>query len=138
MIPQAPENNKKTWASFEDYLRGLVTAGNEVFVIMGSYGTGGTGSKGTFSSIANGSVTVPSNVWKIAVVIPNGSNDAGRINSSTRVIAINTPNTNIVNQDWKSYIVTVQELETATGYQFFTSLPVDIRATLKSKRDSGN
>ncbi|WP_207422962.1 DNA/RNA non-specific endonuclease [Desertivirga brevis] len=138
MIPQAPENNQKTWAGFENYLRGLVTAGNEVFVIMGSYGTGGTGSKGTFSTIANGSVTVPSNVWKIAVVIPNGSNDAGRINSSTRVIAINTPNTNSINQDWKSYIVTVQELETATGYQFFTNLPVDIRATLKSKRDSGN
>lgn len=138
MIPQAPENNQKTWAGFEDYLRSLVTAGNEVFVIMGSYGIGGTGTRGTFSTIANGSVTVPSNVWKIAVVMPNGSNDAGRINPSTRVIAINTPNINTVNQDWKSYIVTVQELETVTGYQFFSNLSQEIRTALKSKRDSGN
>jgi len=38
MIPQAPYNNQQTWGNLEDYTRSLVTAGNEVYVIMGSYG----------------------------------------------------------------------------------------------------
>ena len=39
MIPQAPKNNQQTWANLENYTRSLVTAGNEVYVVMGSYGS---------------------------------------------------------------------------------------------------
>ena len=138
MIPQAPENNQKTWEGFESYCRSLVTAGNEVFIVMGSYGSGGSGANGTANTIASGNITVPSNVWKIALVLPDGSNDLGRVSSSTRVIAINTPNVNTTNPDWKSYIVTVADIETATGYQFFTNLPPGIKSALRTKRDPGN
>src|ERR1041385_1427338 len=43
MIPQAPNNNQQTWANLENYGRSLVNSGYEIYVIMGSYGTGGTG-----------------------------------------------------------------------------------------------
>ena len=42
MIPQAPKNNQQTWAGLENYVRTLVQAGSEVYVVMGSYGSGGT------------------------------------------------------------------------------------------------
>jgi endonuclease G len=137
MIPQAPNNNQQTWEGLESYTRSLVSAGNEVYVIAGSYGTGGTGSNGgVTNTINNGNVTVPSNVWKIIVVLPNGNNDISRITSTTRVIAINTPNTNTINSDWKTYRTSVNSIETATGYSFFASIPATIRTALKQNVDN--
>ena len=52
MIPQAPQHNQQTWANLEDYTRDLVQAGQEVYVVMGSYGGGGAGSNGPKQTIA--------------------------------------------------------------------------------------
>jgi endonuclease G len=138
MIPQAPNNNEATWANLEEYGRSLVTAGNEIYVIMGSYGSGGTGSSGTLTTVDGGNVVVPAHIWKIIVVIPNGNGDLARITSSTRVIAVNTPNINTINSDWTQYLCTPQSIETATGYSFFTALPASVKAALETKLDSGS
>ncbi|WP_419698054.1 DNA/RNA non-specific endonuclease [Mucilaginibacter sp. NFX135] len=137
MIPQAPQNNQQTWANLENYLREQVVLGNEVYIIMGSYGTGGAGSNGSATTINNGHVNVPSNVWKVAVIIPVGDNDLGRVTSSTRVIAVNTPNINTINSDWTKYIVTVKDIELATGYTLLSNLPANVRTALEIKLDSG-
>jgi endonuclease G len=137
MIPQAPKNNEQTWANFEEYGRSLVTAGNEVYVIMGSYGSGGTGSSGAATTINGGHVVVPSNIWKVMVVIPNGNNDLLRITTTTRVIAINTPNINTVSTDWTQYLTTPKAIENTTGYSFFTNLPANVKTALENKLDSG-
>jgi len=140
MIPQAPNNNQKTWESFESYLRTQVLSGNEVYIIMGSYGTGGVGSASTsvISTINDGKVTVPANVWKVAVILPVGDGDLSRITSSTRVIAINTPNLNSIGSDWKDYIVTVRDIETATGYNLFSNLSQTVQDAIEKVKDSGN
>jgi endonuclease G len=136
MIPQAPNNNQQTWANLENYGRSLVTAGNEVYIIMGSYGTGGTGSNGTATTVDNGHVTVPSNVWKVLVVISNGSNDLSRVTSSTRVIAVNTPNINTVNSDWKQYRTSVDAIENATGYDLLSNVPAAVQQVIEAKVDN--
>ncbi|PSL45601.1 endonuclease G [Chitinophaga niastensis] len=138
MIPQAPNNNRNLWANLENYIRTLVTAGNEVYVVMGSYGSGGTGSNGSAGTIDNGNVNVPSNIWKVVVVIPNGNNDLSRITTTTRVIAVNTPNDNSVSADWKSYLTSVNNIESATNYTLLSNVPANIASVLKSKVDSGN
>jgi endonuclease G len=138
MIPQAPQNNEQTWANFENYLREQVVAGNEIYIIMGSYGTGGTGSQGQANTVNNGHVTVPSNVWKVAVILPVGDNDISRVSSTTRVIAINTPNINSINSDWKNYIVTVRDIESATGYNLLSALPQSVQNAIETKKDPGN
>jgi endonuclease G len=137
MIPQAPQNNQQTWGNLENYLRTQVTAGNEVYIIMGSYGTGGTGSVGTANTVDAGHVNVPSNVWKVAVIIPVGNGDLSRVTTATRVIAVNTPNINTINSDWTKYIVTVKDIETATGYSLLTALPSNVRTALEAEKDSG-
>lgn len=136
MIPQAPTNNQQTWANLENYTRSLVTAGSEVYVIMGSYGTGGTGSSGYATTVDNGNVTVPSNVWKVIVVLPNGNGDLSRITSSTRVIAINTPNNNSTNSDWKTYRCSVRSIETATGYNLLSALPTAVQNAIETTVDN--
>jgi len=138
MIPQAPKNNEQTWANLEEYGRSLVTAGNEIYVIMGSYGSGGTGSSGTATTVDGGKVVVPSNIWKVIVVLPNGDNDLSRITTSTRVIAVNTPNINTLSTDWTQYITTVKAIETATGYTLLPNVPASIRSVLENKVDSGD
>ncbi|MCX2449987.1 DNA/RNA non-specific endonuclease [Pedobacter sp. PLR] len=139
MIPQAPNNNQGPWADFENYLRAQVVSGNEVYIIMGSYGVGGIGKSGAVSTtIDNGKVTVPGNVWKVAVIIRNGDGDATRVSTSTRVIALNTPNINTIDKDWKKHIITVRDIEKATGYNLLSALPQGIQDVIEMKKDAGN
>lgn len=137
MIPQVPKNNQQTWGKFENYLRVQVLAGNEVYIIMGSYGKGGTGTKGYFTTIYYGKITVPSNIWKVAVIIPTGNKDVNRVNTKTRVIAIDTPNNNTINPDWTQYIVTVDMIEKITGYDLLSAIPKNIQDVIESRTDSG-
>lgn len=136
MVPQAPNNNRNTWANLEEYGRALVKAGNEIYVVMGSYGAGGTGSDGTMTDVDSGKVVVPSNIWKVILVLPNGNNDLGRIDASTRIIAVNTPNINSINSNWTQYICTVNDIETATGYTLLSNIPDSIRSILETKKDT--
>ena len=136
IIPQAPNNNQQTWGNFEDYTRSLVNAGNEVFVVMGSYGSGGTGSKGFATTINNGNVKVPSRIWKIVVVIPNGTRDLARINSTTRIIAIDTPNINTLSTNWRLFRTSVDAIETSTGYDLMSSVSVSLQNILEARVDT--
>jgi len=137
MIPQAPQNNQQTWANLENYLREQVVEGNEVYIIMGSYGTGGTGSKGEATTINNGHVNVPANIWKVAVILPAGDGDLSRVSSSTRIIAVNTPNNNTISSDWRQYITTVRDIEKATGYNLLSALPQSVQDVVELKKDGG-
>ena len=138
MVPQAPDNNQGPWANMENYLRTLVTAGNELYIISGGSGQGGTGSNGgTTNTVANGHVVVPSQTWKVVIVLPAGTDDVNRVTTSTRTIAVIMPNTQgIRNNDWKSYRVSVDQVEALTGYDFFSNVPTNIQASIESVVDN--
>lgn len=137
MMPQAPTNNQQTWARLEDYARTLVNQGNELYIICGSYGVGGTGSNGYKTTIDNGRVTVPARTWKALLVLPQGTNDLSRVTSSTRVIAVDMPNSNSINTSWGTYRTTVDAIEAATGYNLFSAVSTTLQATLESRVDNG-
>lgn len=137
MIPQAPTNNQQTWANLENYSRKLVSQGYELYVIMGSYGTGGTGSNGYKTTLAGGKVTVPNRIWKVIVVLPVGTGDAARVTSSTRVIAIDTPNANSISTGWGSYRTTVDAIEAKTGYNLLSNVSSTVQATIEARVDNG-
>ncbi len=137
MMPQAANNNQQTWANLENYCRKLVSQGNELYIICGSYGKGGTGVNGYATTIAGGKITVPARCWKVIVVLPEGSSDASRVTTSTRVIAINTPNTTAVSSSWGSYRTTVDAIESATGYNILSAVNSTVQAAIESKVDNG-
>ncbi|KAA6433602.1 DNA/RNA non-specific endonuclease [Rufibacter glacialis] len=137
MIPQASTNNQQTWAGLENYCRTLINAGNELYIIMGSYGVGGTGLNGYKETIAGGKVTVPNRIWKVIVVLPNGSGDVSRVTTSTRVIAINTPNSTSISSTWGTYRTTVDAIEAATGYNILSNVPATIQSTIEARVDNG-
>ncbi len=138
MVPQAPNNNQITWANLENYCRTLVDAGNELYIISGPWGQGGTGSAGYKTTISTKNITVPAYVWKVIVVLPVGSNDISRITTSTRVISVWMPNTQTVNsQPWGYYRTTVDYIESQTGYNFLSNVSTSIQSVIESKVDSG-
>ncbi len=138
IMPQAPANNQGVWAHLEDSCRLLVQAGKEVFVVTGSYGSGGTGNSGFATSIDNGNITVPSTLWKVVVVISNGNNDYSRMSTSMRVIAVSMPNDNGVNNNWKQYRTSVDAIEAAIGNNFdlLSNLPSSIQTVVESRIDN--
>ncbi|UOQ51673.1 DNA/RNA non-specific endonuclease [Hymenobacter cellulosivorans] len=137
MVPQAPRNNQQTWANLEDYCRTLVNQGNELYILMGNYGKGGTGSSGYKETLDNGRITVPQRIWKVIVVLPQGNDDVSRVGSTTRIIAVDTPNDNTLSTSWGSYRTTVDAIEAATGYDIMSRVPVGIQAPLEAKTDTG-
>ena len=137
MTPQAPEHNQNIWKNLEEYERLLTQQGNEVYIIAGTTGQGGTGTTGFAKTIGkNNNITVPASLWKIIVVLPVGQNDVLRINEDTRIIAVNIPNENSVGANsWKNYRVSVDELERLTGYDFLSNVSVDIQTVIEEKVD---
>lgn len=148
MIPQAPNNNQKGWNYLESDLRAEVNAGNEVYIIMGSYGKGGVGSlsSATVETINNGNVTVPSYVWKVAIIIPKGDGDLIRAanTGSVKVVAVNMPNKNDVSTTWRTYATTVRDIETkvtaannGSAFNLFSNLPPAVQEILETKSGAG-
>ncbi len=137
IIPQAPYNNQVTWAQLEDYTRTLVNQGNELYIIAGNYGEGGVAAvSGLTTSIDNSRVTVPAMLWKVMVVIPNGSNDLNRVTANTRVISVLIPNINTVNSDWRTYRTSVDFIEQETGYDILSALPTQIQNIVEARVDN--
>ncbi|UOQ67879.1 DNA/RNA non-specific endonuclease [Hymenobacter volaticus] len=137
MMPQSSKNNQGPWADLEDYTRTFLP-GNEMYVVCGSYGKGGIGSTGVrYETLDNGRITVPSDCWKVIVILPVGDNDAARVNANTRVIAVNMPNINDINPNWGTYRTTVDAIEAATGYDLLSNLPIEVQNAIESKVDNG-
>jgi len=139
MIPQAPYNNENTWNNMEAYLRQQISATTEAYIIMGSYGTGGTGNAGLKNTITtNGiSINVPAHVWKVAVIMTSGNGDISRVDAATRVIAVDVPNNNSVTSDWKQYVTTVRAIEAQTGLNLLSALPQSVQDAIEVKTATG-
>ncbi|GAA4363218.1 hypothetical protein GCM10023185_31760 [Hymenobacter saemangeumensis] len=139
MVPQAPQNNQQTWNHLEAYTRSQVDKGLEAYVLMGSYGRGGTGSKGLMQTLDEGRVTVPARIWKVIVLLPEGQNDLQRIaaGQGVRVLAVDTPNDNALNPDWQQYLTSVDKIEAATGLDLLSALPQPVQERLQKVVDSG-
>lgn len=128
MIPQMPANNQITWANLETYCRTLVTQGNELYIISGG--------QGLQYFIANGHVAVPAQTWKVIIVLTNGTNDVGRVTTSTRTIAVVMPNSGSIGSDWRAYRTSVDQVEAITGFDFFSSVSPSIQNVIEATVDN--
>jgi DNA/RNA endonuclease G (NUC1) len=129
MVPQTPDNNQGVWANFENYSRSLASAGNEILIISGPSGFGG-------SNLTSG-VSIPGYTWKIILVVPNGPGSAvSRITPSTRIITIKIPNiAGVRSTPWQNFVTSVAQIEADTGYTFLTALPAATANALRTVVD---
>ncbi len=139
IVPQAPRHNREVWKYLEEYERQLTTNGNEVYIIAGTWGSGGTGQNGYATTLADGKLTVPAALWKIIVVLPTGSNDIDRISTNTRIIAVTIPNNqSAADKPWRAYITSIDDIERMTGYDFLSNVPTDVQRLIEQRIDGGN
>ncbi len=130
IMPQLAANNQGAWEDFESYCRTLAQAGQEVYIVAGPSGNIGT--------IAGGRIVVPQVTWKVALVLPNGTNDLQRISKATRTIAIIVPNQAPlnINAGWREFRVPVDAVENLTGYNFFNQIPKITQEIIERRRDT--
>ena len=117
MIPQSPSNNREVWRELEEYSRDLVNGGQELYIVAGG--------EGNQEAIADGQVTVPKYTWKVILISDN---------NNLETIAVRIPNSQeVARTDWEDYIVSVDEIEQKTGYDFFSSLDRDTQQKIEQK-----
>jgi endonuclease G, mitochondrial len=137
MMPQAPNNNQKPWADFENYCRYLAKRGYELYIVAGPAGVGGSGSAGYREKVGSEGVVVPKYTWKVVVALLNGENDVARVSAKTRTIAIWIPNDQTASsKSWYNYRVSIDDVEQKTGFDFFSNLPDDIEKEIEAKVDN--
>ena len=119
MIPQSPANNREVWRELEEYSRKLVFQGKELYIVAGGLGEE--------QKIAKGKVIVPKYTWK-AILVLNQSDNV------ENTIAARIPNSEkVAHTTWTDYILSVDELEKKTGYDFFNTLDKDIQRKIEKK-----
>jgi endonuclease G len=139
IIPQAPNVNRKAWDQMENYCRELVRSHRRLYITAGPAGRGGTGSRGFRQTIADGKVVVPSDCWKIVVILPDDGvdPDPATISPATRVLAVDMPNDqSTVGEEWAQYRTSPAVIEQKTGLHFFDQLRPDVAATLRMRIDT--
>ncbi|GAB3172724.1 hypothetical protein GCM10027291_28060 [Telluribacter humicola] len=134
VIPQASELNRQSWTKLEEYCRDLAKKGYRLYIIAGTYGIGGVGSKGVVLRIKN-QINVPTRIYKVIVAIPDGGT-IEQITEFTPVIAVDFPNWSSIvnNKSWNSFITTPDDIEKNAGVAFFTNLPEPLRNKLRTVR----
>lgn len=126
IAPQEHDLNGGPWEKLERYSRSMARRDANLFIIAGGYG-----SKGKLK----GKVNIPTNFWKIIVVIEGGE-DISSVDAGTRVIGVDMPNEKgILNRNWREFSVTVRSIEEKTGYDFLSALPRKLQDALETKVD---
>ncbi len=140
VIPQAANVNQKAWDQCESYCRDLARRGHRLYVCDGPAGQGGVGRNGRRDTIANGRVVVPSDCWKVALILdddPGVDPDPATVGPSTRVLAIDVPNDqSSVGEAWAQYRTTPAQIERRTGLHFFDALRPDVADALRQRVDT--
>jgi len=134
VVPQSPASNQQGWERLESYCRELARQGDDLSIVCGPHGVGGTGKEGRREEIGKGRVkiTVPHELWKVILVLPHLGLEPRR---NTRVIAVIMPNDQSVGFDWTKYRVSAGRVEKLTGYTFFRNVPADVAAALREHVD---
>lgn len=124
IIPQTPENNRGPWRELEQYGRDLVYQyDHQLHVFAGAYGQ--------ISTLDRRDIVIPSRLWKIIIVYDRLPEGGLGLSPDSQVIAVDMPNRNDLDTDWRRYRTTIRRIERATGYRFLADLPADLQALLK-------
>jgi DNA/RNA endonuclease G (NUC1) len=118
IIPQSPLLNRGLWAEIEKECRALTRNGYELYIYSGVHGIGGIGENG-YAELLTGGIYIPGYVWKVIVVLPEGSRDAARVDAATQVITLLIPNRDASNyRPLDEFVVSLNELEKLLNYDF--------------------
>jgi endonuclease G len=121
IAPQVPDFNRGIWENIEERVRGWAMRDEEIFVVTGPVLRKGLSTIGRYNNVA-----VPEYFYKIVLFYQPKSE------KKPRMIAFLLPNEALFGKRMNSYVVSVDEVEKATGLDFFAKLPKDIQTKLEA------
>jgi endonuclease G, mitochondrial len=122
IIPQSPSNNREVWRELEEYSRNLASQGKELYLVAGG--------EGIAEKIADSKVVVPEYTWKVILILDDPSSEITAENAKT--LAVWMPNSEeVVHTDWQKYLVSVDRVESNTGYNFFAAVPKRVQREIE-------
>lgn len=119
VVPQDADNNRKIWASLEKKVRSWLSKRGELYIVTGPVFKNGRIS----NTLGRSEVAIPDAIYKI-VFDPKTQNS----------IAFMVPNVSLSEKDLPDYIVSVRDVEMATGLNFHSSLPPEVQEKVETKR----
>ena len=126
IVPQNGTLNQYPWNDLEQHVRAEVRKGFDAYQIAGVYGEAGR---------LKNKITVPTNCWKVVVLLRRGSNPAS-IDDKARVIAVDMPNQeDLEHEKWERFRTTVKTIEQRTGLDIFSTLPRDLQQALETRME---
>jgi endonuclease G, mitochondrial len=124
ICPQNPDLNRHIWENIESRIRGWAVRDEELYIVTGPVLTKGLPTIGRYNNVA-----VPEFFYKIVLYYQPKSG------KNPRMIAFLLPNESLIGKRMNSYVVSVDDVEKATGLDFFAKLPDDIQTKLEAKSD---
>lgn len=129
IVPQTGALNQYPWNDFEMYVRSQAWNRRDVYQIAGCYGEAGR---------LKNKITVPTNCWKIAMIMPRGRTP-DKLDTSTRILAVDMPNIEgIENDKWRKYQTTIREIEQRTGLNIFADRPQELQDAIETRKEMVN
>lgn len=129
VVPQTEALNQYPWNMLEMYVRTQVWRGFDAYQIAGVYGDKGR---------LKGKVTIPTNCWKIVVLLPKGT-VPDQIDERTRIIAVDMPNNDGIEEEpWDKYKTTIRAIEEKTGLDFFVAMPRELQDRIETRIETRN
>lgn len=125
MAPQVGKDfNQSIWRYLEAGVRGWVKERGKLTVITGPV-FAVDGDKVSYRVIGDNHIAVPTHFYKIVVDTNNPEVEA---------LAFMMPNNDLSSNNYRDYIVTIDEIEKATGLDFLSALPVDVQNDVESQK----
>ncbi len=121
IAPQVPDFNRGIWENIESRMRGWAVRDEELFIVTGPVLRKDLPTIGRYNNVA-----VPEFFYKIALFYQPNSG------KKPRAIAFLLPNEALFGKRMNNYVVSVDEVEKATGLDFFAKLPADIQTKVEA------
>jgi endonuclease G len=127
MQPQVHALNVGPWEGLERWERRRAAEGGQLFIVAG----------GLFDPAATTigpGIAVPRASYKILVLLAPGEGPAS-VTTETAVYAVVMPNApTVAGTRWPRYLVAVDDVERASGYDFLPAIPPAVGAVLEARR----
>ncbi len=121
ICPQNPDLNRHIWENIEARIRGWSVRDEELYIVTGPVLRKGLPTIGRYNNVA-----IPEFFYKIVLFYQPKSG------KTPRAIAFLLPNESLIGKRMNNYIVSIDEVEKATGINFFAKLPTDIQTKIEA------
>jgi endonuclease G len=130
--PQVHELNAGPWERLAVYARTLARSNDLVLYIVAG------GLFGAHPTLIGHALAVPDFSYKIVCAVQRGQS-VTELSVNTKVLAVKMPNQHsIAGHAWTEYLVSVDELERESGYDFMPGIPEPLQELLESQAAGAN